>query len=157
MGACLTRYSGWKKKIFLIWYISFIFSLRPSIKNEHIGLAETYIKTSFSCEKNIYHIHFMPLVSNMLPYSKYLFKFLKQKKLQWCFVDRILKSGLISCWNKKQNTKSYLPANKYRGLRGYKSSYLFLYPLGFFILRMARHYFPLLSVNLLSVKPVLNP
>ena len=68
-----------------------------------------------------------------------------------------MKSGLISCWNEKQNTKSYLPANKYRGLRGYKASYLFLYPLGFFIIRMARHYFPLLSVNLQSVKPVLNP
>ena len=25
----------------------------------------------------------------------------------------MLKAGLISCWNKEQNTKSYLPANKY--------------------------------------------
>ena len=38
---------------------------------------------------------------------------------------------------------------------GFKSSYLFIYiPLGFFVIRMTRHYFPLLSVNLLSVKPV---
>ena len=50
----------------------------------------------------------------MLPYNKYLFKFLKQKQMQ-CFVDWILKSGLISCWNKKHNTKSYLPANKHSG------------------------------------------
>ena len=27
----------------------------------------------------------------------------------------MLKAGLISCWNKKQNTKSYLPANKHSG------------------------------------------
>ena len=34
-----------------------------------------------------------------------------------------------------------------------KSSYHFI-PLGFFIIRITRHYFLLLSVNLLSVKPV---
>ena len=38
----------------------------------------------------------------------------------------------------------------------FKSSYLFI-PLGFFIIRMTRHYCPLLSVNLLSVKPVSHP
>ena len=27
----------------------------------------------------------------------------------------MLKAGLISCWEKQQNTKSYLPANKYNG------------------------------------------
>ena len=27
----------------------------------------------------------------------------------------MLKAGLISCWSKKQNTKSYLPANKNSG------------------------------------------
>ena len=27
----------------------------------------------------------------------------------------MLKVGLISCWKKKQNTKSYLPANKHSG------------------------------------------
>ena len=37
-----------------------------------------------------------------------------------------------------------------------KSSYHFI-PLGFFIIRITRHYFPLLSVNLLSVKPVSHP
>ena len=31
------------------------------------------------------------------------------------FFDRMLKAGLISCWNKKQNMKSYLPANKRSG------------------------------------------
>ena len=36
---------------------------------------------------------------------------------------------------------------------GSKSSKLFI-PLGFFVIRMTRHYFPLLSVNLLSIKPV---
>ena len=41
-------------------------------------------------------------------------------------------------------------------MEGFKSSYLFT-PLGFFIIRMTRHYFPLLSVNLMSVKPVLHP
>ena len=39
---------------------------------------------------------------------------------------------------------------------GLKSSYLFI-PLGCFIIRMTRHYFPLLSVNLLSFKPVSRP
>ena len=34
---------------------------------------------------------------------------------------------------------------------GFRSSYLFI-PIGFFIIRMTRDYFPLLSVNLLSVK-----
>ena len=34
---------------------------------------------------------------------------------------------------------------------GFRSSYLFI-PLGFLMIRMTRHYFPLLSVNLLSVK-----
>ena len=43
-------------------------------------------------------------------------------------------------------------------MRGFKSSYLFIcIPLGFFVIRMTRHYFPLLSVNLLSVKPVSHP
>ena len=28
----------------------------------------------------------------------------------------MLKAGLISCWNEKQNTKSYLSANKHSGL-----------------------------------------
>ena len=28
----------------------------------------------------------------------------------------MLKAGLISCWNKKQNTKSYLSANKHSSL-----------------------------------------
>ena len=37
-----------------------------------------------------------------------------------------------------------------------KSSYHFV-PLGFFIIKITRHYFPLLSVNLLSVKPVSHP
>ena len=50
----------------------------------------------------------------MLTYSKYLFKFLKSKHMQ-CFVDLMLKAGLISCWNKKLNMKSYLPANKHGG------------------------------------------
>ena len=27
----------------------------------------------------------------------------------------MLKAGLISCWDKKQNTKSYLPPNKHSG------------------------------------------
>ena len=27
----------------------------------------------------------------------------------------MLKTGLISCWKKKQNTKIYLPANKHTG------------------------------------------
>ena len=27
----------------------------------------------------------------------------------------MLKAVLISCWNKEQNTKSYLPANKHSG------------------------------------------
>ena len=41
---------------------------------------------------------------------------------------------------------------------GFKSSYLFIYiPLGFFVIRMTRHYFPLLSVTLLIVKPVPHP
>ena len=36
--------------------------------------------------------------------------------------------------------------------------YIYIYvPLGFFIIRMTRHYFPLLSVNLPSVKPVSHP
>ena len=39
---------------------------------------------------------------------------------------------------------------------GFKSRYLFI-PLEIFIIRMTMHYFPLLSVNLLSVKPVLHP
>ena len=39
---------------------------------------------------------------------------------------------------------------------GFRSRYLFI-PLGFFIIRMTRHYFPLLSVNLLSVKSVSYP
>ena len=39
---------------------------------------------------------------------------------------------------------------------GFMSSYLFI-PLGFFIIQMTRHYFPLLSVNLLSVKRVSHP
>ena len=51
----------------------------------------------------------------MLPYSKYLFKFLKQKQMQQCFIESILKAGIISCWNKKQNVESYLPANKNGG------------------------------------------
>ena len=39
----------------------------------------------------------------------------------------------------------------------FKSSHRFIYiPLGFFVIRMTRHYFPLLSVNLLSIKPVLH-
>ena len=28
----------------------------------------------------------------------------------------MLKAGLINCWNEKQNTKSYLSANKHSGL-----------------------------------------
>ena len=36
---------------------------------------------------------------------------------------------------------------------GFKSSYLFI-PLEFFIIRMTRHYVPLLSVNLQGVNPV---
>ena len=39
---------------------------------------------------------------------------------------------------------------------GFKYSHLFI-PLGFFIIRMTRHYFPLLSLNLLSVKSMLHP
>ena len=39
---------------------------------------------------------------------------------------------------------------------GFKSGYLFI-PLGFFIMRMTRHYFRLHSVNLQSVKPVSHP
>ena len=39
---------------------------------------------------------------------------------------------------------------------GFKSSYLFI-PLGFFIIRVIRQYFFLLSVNLLSLKPVSHP
>ena len=39
---------------------------------------------------------------------------------------------------------------------GFRSRYLFI-PLGFFIIRMTKHYFPLLSVNLLSVKSVSYP
>ena len=39
---------------------------------------------------------------------------------------------------------------------GFKSSYLFI-PLGLFIMRITRLYFPLLSVNLLSVKSVSHP
>ena len=36
--------------------------------------------------------------------------------------------------------------------------YIYIYvPLEFFIIRMTRHYFPLLSVNLPSVKPVSHP
>ena len=35
--------------------------------------------------------------------------------MQKCFADWVLEPGLISYWNKKQNTKSYLPANKYSG------------------------------------------
>ena len=27
----------------------------------------------------------------------------------------MLKAGLTSCWNKKQNTRSYLPGNKHSG------------------------------------------
>ena len=27
----------------------------------------------------------------------------------------MVNAGLIGCWNEKQNTKSYLPANKHRG------------------------------------------
>ena len=32
------------------------------------------------------------------------------------FILYKLKAGLISCWNEKQNTKSYLSANKHSGL-----------------------------------------
>ena len=39
---------------------------------------------------------------------------------------------------------------------GFKTSYLFI-PLGFFITRMTRHYFLLLSVNFLSVKLASHP
>ena len=35
----------------------------------------------------------------------------------------MLKAGLISCWEKKQNTKSYLPANKRSGLNLNPSSH----------------------------------
>ena len=41
-------------------------------------------------------------------------------------------------------------------MREFKSRYLFI-PLEFFIIRMTRYYLPLLSVNLLSVKPVSHP
>ena len=41
-------------------------------------------------------------------------------------------------------------------MEGFKSSCLFIL-LGFFIIRMTRHYFSLLSVNLLNVKPVSHP
>ena len=34
----------------------------------------------------------------------------------YMFILYMLKAGLISCWNKKQNTKSYLSANKHSGL-----------------------------------------
>ena len=51
----------------------------------------------------------------MLPYNKYLFKFLKQKQMQYCFVNLILKAGLISCWSKKHNAKRYLATNKHSG------------------------------------------
>ena len=36
----------------------------------------------------------------------------------------MLKAGLISCWNKKQNTKSYLPANKHSGSNLNHSSHI---------------------------------
>ena len=39
----------------------------------------------------------------------------------------------------------------------FKSSHLFIYTIRIFIIRMTKHYFPLLSVNLLSDKPVLHP
>ena len=43
-------------------------------------------------------------------------------------------------------------------MRRFKSSYLFIYiALRFFVIKMTWHYFPLLSVNLLSVKPVSHP
>ena len=34
----------------------------------------------------------------------------------YMFILYLLKAGLISCWNEKQNTKSYLSANKHSGL-----------------------------------------
>ena len=39
----------------------------------------------------------------------------------------------------------------------FKSSHLFIYTIRIFIIRMTKHYFPLLLVNLLSDKPVLHP
>ena len=49
--------------------------------------------------------------------------FLKQRLMQKCFLDWILKRDLISYLNKKQNTKSSLPANKYSGTDFNRSSH----------------------------------
>ena len=40
-----------------------------------------------------------------------------------CFVDWMLKAGLISSWDKKQNSKSYLPVNKHSGFNLNHSSH----------------------------------
>ena len=100
-GVCLAINNGWEKFILfdLIWLdiINFSFQQDVYLEMNIYDLQKLYIWTSFFCEKNICHIHFMPLFSYLLKtsdnqrFSDVIWEYRKRIRLKGSIV------GLLYC------------------------------------------------------------